>query len=182
MYYHVSKTAGITVLKPHVSTHKKAYVYATENMVTGLLFGAPHDDFDFIINVEDDIPVIRECYPDAFRTVFCGRACSVYEVYEDGFKKGMTSWDSELVCEHEVPVVHETAIDDLYSRLLDEESDGTLKICRYEDTAEYKKRVSEHIVDRLIRFDAVYSENERLKKHYGRIMNELRSIMDGHLL
>ena len=62
MLYHISKIAGLKILKPQVSTHKKAYVYAIENVVTGLLFGAPHDDFDFIISEENGIPVIMECY------------------------------------------------------------------------------------------------------------------------
>ena len=55
MLYHISKIAGLKILKPQVSTHKKAYVYAIENVVTGLLFGAPHDDFDFIISEENGI-------------------------------------------------------------------------------------------------------------------------------
>ena len=55
-------------------------------------------------------------------------------------------------------------------------------IRRYEDTADYKSIVSEHIVDRLIRFDAVYTESERLKKHYGKLIDALQNIMDGHLL
>lgn len=67
MLYHISKIAGLKILKPQVSTHKKAYVYAIENVVAGLLFGAPHDDFDFIISEENGIPVIMECYPDVFR-------------------------------------------------------------------------------------------------------------------
>lgn len=41
MLYHISKTAGLKKLKPQVSTHKKPYVYAIENVVTGLLFGGP---------------------------------------------------------------------------------------------------------------------------------------------
>ena len=67
-------------------------------------------------------------------------------------------------------------------RLLDEESRGNWIIRRYEDTADYKSIVSEHIVDRLIRFDAVYTESERLKKHYGKLIDALQNIMDGHLL
>ena len=67
MLYHISKTAGLKALKPQVSTHKKAYVYAVENLVTGLLFGSPHDDLDFMKSEENGIPVIMECYPDAFR-------------------------------------------------------------------------------------------------------------------
>lgn len=34
-----------------------------------------------------------------------------------------------------------------------------LIICKYEDIADYKSIVSEHIVDRLVRFDAIYTES-----------------------
>lgn len=182
MLYHISKTAGLKVLKPQISTHKKAYVYAIENMVTGLLFGAPHDDFDFIISEKNGIPVIMECYPDAFPLIFKDKKCSVYEVSEDGFLRGMTSWSSELVSEREVAVVREIPVDDLYTRLLSEEANGNLIIRRYEDTASYKSLVSEHIVDRLVRFDAVYTENEKIRNHYGKLIDALKDIMDGHLL
>ena len=182
MLYHISKTAGLKILKPHVSTHKKAYVYAIENVVTGLLFGAPQDDFDFIISEENGVPIIMECYPDAFRLSFKDKKCSIDEIGDEGFMRGMTSWSSELVCESEVAVVRETVVHDLYSRLLDEEACGNLTVCRYEDTADYKRTISEHIVDRLVRFDAIYTENEKIKKHYGKIIDALKDIMDGHLL
>lgn len=182
MLYHISKTTGLKILKPQVSTHKKAYVYAIENVVTGLLFGAPHDDFDFIINEENGIPVIMECYPDALRLLFKDRGCSIYEVSDEGFLRERTSWSPELVSENEVAVIREISVNDLYLRFLDEEANGNLIIRRYEDTADYKSMVSEHIVDRLIRFDAVYTESERLQKHYGKLIEALKSIMDGHLL
>lgn len=36
MLYHASKIAGLTELKPYVSTHGKGYVYAIRNGVTAL--------------------------------------------------------------------------------------------------------------------------------------------------
>lgn len=182
MPYHVSATAGLRTLKPQRSTHGKAYVYAVDHVVTGLLFGAPHDDFDFIIDEENGIPVVSECYPDAFRLIFRGKSCSVYEVAADGFLRGMTPWQSELVCESDVAVLRETPIADLSARLLAEERAGNLILHRYADTAEYRRLVSEHIVDRLVRFDAVYTEDERLLQHYGKLIDALRGILDGHLL
>ncbi|MBQ8798669.1 MAG: hypothetical protein IJZ55_03775 [Lachnospiraceae bacterium] len=67
MLYHVSSKMGLKTIQPHVSTHKKAYVYAIENMVTGILFGAGHDDFDFIIATDENnrpiiLNVIRRHY------------------------------------------------------------------------------------------------------------------------
>ena len=46
--YHVSATHKIKELKPHISTHGKSYVYAIDNLVAALLFGAKKDDFDLL--------------------------------------------------------------------------------------------------------------------------------------
>lgn len=182
MLYHISQTAGIRVLQPRVSSHQKAYVYAIENLITGLLFGAPHDDLDFIIDEQNGTPIIMECYPDAFRSRFEGIACSVYEVPEAGFLRGMTTWQAELVNENAVPVLREIAVPDLYSRLLQEEAAGRLIVRRYQNTMEYKHIVSEHIVDRLIRFDLLSSKDARIQKYYGGLVRALQEAMDGHLL
>lgn len=183
--YHISPTPGIRVLTPCVSTHGKAYVYAIDNLVTALLFGAQHDDFDFILDVnEDGIPEVHECYPDAFFSVYAGKGCSVYELCNEGFLREMTPWEPELVCESEVTVEREVTIDDLYIRLLQEQERGNLILHRYTDSTEYKKLISEHIVDRLIRFDALdrLKTDLRFQKYYRRMINALRWVMDGHLL
>lgn len=170
---------------PKVSSHGKAYVYAVDHLTTGLLFGAPKDDFDFRMDCHDDgTPVVYECYPHAFEQRYQGRSCSVYEIGEAGFQRGVTGWAPELVCEAEVAVLRERPIADLYRRLIQEERQGNLILHRYEDTPEYKKLVSEHIVDRLIRFDALDLEetDPRFQIYYSKIVGALRSVMDGHLL
>ena len=53
MLYHVSPVAGLKTLQPRVSTHGKEYVYAIDNMVTALLFGAKKDDFDFLLYTDE---------------------------------------------------------------------------------------------------------------------------------
>lgn len=41
------------------------------------MFGAKQDDFDLMIfNDDSGTPIVYECYPDAFRTVYAGRSCS----------------------------------------------------------------------------------------------------------
>lgn len=187
MLYHVSQIAGLKVLQPHVSTHKKAYVYAIENVVTGILFGAKQDDFDFIISTdENDKPSIFECYPDALRKIYQGKRCSIYELNDEGFQRGMTSWTPELVCECEIEVVREIVVNDLYERLLEEEKSGNLEIHRYEFCDEYRKKISTHIFDRIIRFEVDLSkcmeQDERFSTYYKNIVNALLSVMDGHLL
>lgn len=184
MLYHVSAVSGISVLKPQVSTHGKAYVYAIRNLTTGLLFGTKHDDFDFMILEEDGRTEVYECYPDAFCTIFRGKRCSIYEIPEDDFVEGVTGWEPELVCGHEVTVEQEMLVEDLYEKLLEEQMAGNLVVHRYEDQMEYKKRISEHIIDRLIRFEVLDREmsDVRFEKYYKNIIEALREIMDGHLL
>ena len=187
MLYHISPKAGLKTLQPHVSTHKKPYVYAIENLVTGLLFGVRKDDFDFIISTDENhVPTIWECYPDALIKRYQGNSCSVYEVEEEGFLRGMTSWSPELVCEREVPVVREIFIEDLYERLLEEERQGNLRICRYEFQEEYRKRIAAHVVDRIFRFeidlDGITKSDSRFATHYKGIVDTLSTAMDGSLL
>lgn len=187
MLYHVSPKAGLKTIQPHISTHKKAYVYAIDNMVTGMLFGAKKDDFDFIIYTDENgCPSVFECYPDAFRKVYQGRSCSVYVVDDNGFQRGATSWAPELVSEKEVEAKEEIVINDLYQRLLKEEQNGTLKIFRYEFNDTYRKMISSHIIDRLIRFSIDLNNcietDARFATYYKDIIQALIGIMDGHLL
>lgn len=187
MLYHVSPKSGLKTLQPHLSTHKKAYVYAIENMVTGLLFGVKMDDFDFIISTDDQgVPCVYECYPDAFRKIYQGKACSVYAVDDDGFMRGMTSWSPELVCEKEVDVVKEIVIDDVYERLSEEEQNGNLKLFRYDFCDEYRKIIAKHIVDRCIRFELdlnrCIERDIRFATYYKDVIQELIGLLDGHLL
>lgn len=185
MLYHVSAIPDIKVLEPRVSTHGKAYVYAIENLVTGLLFGAKHDDFDFNISTDDDgIPTCHECYPGALEAIYKNKDCTIYELSEEGFQRGKTSWSVELVCETDVPVQKAVYVPDLYLRLLEEEKQGNLHIHRFENNTEYKQFISQHIVDRLIRFDALqYAKTDkRFQTHFKGLVDGLQSLMDGHLL
>ena len=187
MLYHVSNKSGLKRLKPYISSHKKAYVYAIEDMVTGLLFGAKKDDFDLIILTEEDgISSVYECYPNAFQSIYKGKGCSVYLVKEEGFQRGMTSWSPELVCENEVEIMEEIIIEDLYQKLLEEENNGNLRVYRYEFDNNYRKKIASHVVDRIIRFDIdldnCMTYDRRFLLYYKDIVLSLKIIMDGHLL
>ena len=187
MLYHVSPNAGLKTLYPHVSSHKKAYVYAVEDLVTGLLFGVKHDDFDFNISTDENgLTTVYECYPDAFKNIYQGKSCSVYVVDDEGFQRGLTSWSAELVCDKEVAVLNEIKVADLYERLIEEESLGNIKICRYEYNDDYRKKISAHVVDRFIRFDIdlhnCLERDIRFSTHYKGIVEGLLNLIDGHLL
>lgn len=182
MLYHVSPVQGIKVLEPRVSTHRTPYVYALENRVTALMFGVKMDDLDFRVGEEEDRPYLWECYPHAMEACYQGHGCSVYQVGEEGFLRGMTSWEPELVCPNPVTVMEEERIDDLLAALLRAEQEGLLIIHRYEDTPSYRAKIANHIVDRLVRFDLLDTRDERLLKHYGRMIDLLRKAASGDYL
>lgn len=118
MLYHVFPNAGLKTLYRHVSSHKKAYVYAIENFVTGLLFGVKQDDFDFCISTDENgLTMVYECYPDAFKNINQRKSCSVYVVDDEGFQRGLTSWSEELVCDKEVQVQNGIIVVDLHDCL-----------------------------------------------------------------
>ena len=72
----------------------------------------------------------------------------------------------------------------LKEALLDEEAKGNLVIHRYQDDAAYKKLISAHIVDRIVRFGMMDQPHldSRFQKHFGKIVQELRLLMDGYYL
>lgn len=188
MLYHASDTPNLTVLEPRASTHGTPYVYALESFAQTLVFGVHHDDFDFNISTVDGKLVVSECYPGALERVYKGKNCSVYAVADDGFERGRTGWNSELVCPREVKVVSETRIDDLLTALRENDE---IELVEYRDEPEYKRFVANHVVDRMIRFGVLdkgeggtcYAErNERFLTHYKRLVDALKQAISGELL
>ncbi len=185
MLYHVSPTPGLTVLEPRVSTHGKAWVYATPSLLTGLLFGARHDDFDLRISTLDDGRTeVCECYPGAFQRVYQGKGCTVYQVAEDGFLQGQTSWTAEWVCPNPVRVEDSETVEDIHQRLMQEAEQGRMVLHLWADDEEYKAMIARHVVDRLIRFDALEAiRNDPIRgPHFARLIAALEHVMDGTLL
>lgn len=182
MLYHVSPITGLQVLEPRASTHGEPWVYAVKDLAKALLFGARVDDFDLRIDTEEGHPVVWECYPGGLETCYQGKRCAVYQVAEDGFLSGQTGWDAEWVNPAPVPVLEETRISDLLTALRRAEKNGEMTIHTYEDTEAYRRMVSEHVVDRLVRFGCIHTTDERLVKHYGGILQLLRQAVSGDAL
>lgn len=184
--YHVSAVPGLRTLRPSQSSHQRPYVYAVDILSLGLLFGAKKDDFDFLLDVNSrGIPLVCECYPGAFERIYRGKSCSVYEVEQDGFQKGITGWEPEWVSEREARVLRESTVPDLYVRLLEEERNERLVIRRYSQEQEYKKMIAGHLVDRLIRFDLLErfdTVDERGQIYFRPLIDGAKALLDGHLL
>ena len=183
--YHISSKSNLKVLFPKVSTHGTPYVYGVEDLSIGLLFVARKDDFDLILRTDNrGKAVVYECYKNSFEKIYKGVSCSIYEVEREGFVKGITGWEPEYVNDNRVNILTETYVEDLHSRLVREENEGNLTLHRYEDSLEYKSIVSDHIVDRLIRFKILDSQriDERVLNHFGKIIEGLIDLRSGRYL
>jgi len=167
MLYHGSKEQGLRYLEPHVSTHGKSYVYAINNKITAACFGASHDDFDFLMDEIDGVPHLYECYPNSIEKVYEGKSCYIYEVSEEGFIVGKTGWSAELVCEHEVPVINEDYVKDLYALLKEAERQGKCVIHYYSEETKYRDMLKEQLGARIKAFkltDEQIQNDPRLKR------------------
>ena len=173
MLYHASKQSGIKELVPQISTHGRKYVYAVNNRLTAILFGAPKDDFDIILDEADGKPVIFECYPNALRKIYFKKSCSVYGLNEEGFLTNQTGWEPELVCEHSVPVVSEEKIENIYDEIIDSIHKGDCIFYEYSTNEEYQKYLKDEISERVRHFgitDEQMNSDPRFELYYNRLL------------
>lgn len=184
MLYHASPTAGLRVLQPRPSAHGRAYVYAIRGRAAALAFGAPWDDFDFLMDEEQGVPSLYECYPGALAARYQRRGCSLYTLPETGFLQGVTGWAPEWVCPEPVPVAEEQAVPDLYAALLAEQAAGRLALYPYSESPERKAMVARHLVDRLVRSDywRRADADPRFQTHFAPLLAALQALMNGDCL
>ena len=119
--YHVSKIPNLSTLEPKVCAHDVAYVYASYNLETALLFGGePWTDWDFIYkrNYDTGELTFSETYPAAFMKTFEGKQCTLYELENSGFIEGQTNMWDEIVSKNPTRIIKETHIHNLANEII----------------------------------------------------------------
>lgn len=174
--YHVSKTENLKVLEPKVCSHSKAFVYASYNIETALLFGGSlWSDWDFIYkrNYETGDLTFSETYPGAFQKAFKGKTCVLYEVEDSGFKQGQTNMWDEIVSENPTTVLKETKITNLLEELNKLENEGKIKIEKYKEGKGYKEKVKKHILN-LAKYSNIHKQHNTnlLLDQFGVLLKE----------
>ena len=172
MLYHASPVSGLKELTPHLSSHQDAYVYGIRSKIAALLFGAPKDDFDLLMDVQDGRAVVFECYPRALEAIYSGKHCSLYTVADSGFLSGQTGWEEELVCPGAVPVLGEEVVEDLYQKILAASAEGDCQIHFYQPTDAYRAFLKEEIGARVADFE-ISPEHRRQDPRFVRYHNAL---------
>lgn len=174
MLYHASHVADLKELIPQVSTHGKPYVYAIRSKLMAMLFGAPKDDFDLLIDVENEKAILYECYPDAVKKVYSENSCSIYTVEETGFQEGLTGWDEELVCPTAVEIISEETVKDIYEQLMLAVEEGYCEIHFYEQSEKYLSFLRDELQERVDAFgiSQEYREHDsRFVQYHNALLN-----------
>ena len=165
--YHVSKVPNIEVLQPKKSTHGVPYVYATSNLELALLFGSSksYGDFDGSYGTIKGKPYFYEAYPNALKRRFKNEVCYIYEVDPTTFKRGKTSFGTEVVSEEPVKVLNCQKVDDLYTLLLSLIDEGKIEYKAYrKDDLEYVEMINAHIKNRLVNFKILQNKDSMTYK------------------
>ena len=124
--YHVSPTAGLTVLRPSVTEFfgKPRQVCLTALKPMALLYGVRHFEYTYGYTREGKL-CYEEYFPDALEELYRGKRASLYRC---AWREGMetTAIPNEYVSAAEVPVEEETPIPDVLEALLEQEEQNEI--------------------------------------------------------
>lgn len=132
--YHASKTQGLTLIKPSISTHGKMWVYATKDVTMAALFlSGKGGDLTCAVgrDIETGIPYVCERFAGAFDYRYANVSGSIYVLPSETFMENKTQWEEEVVSESEVTPVEEIKINDVKRFLIELSDNGRLKIFFY---------------------------------------------------
>jgi len=174
--YHASKIQGLKVLEPRVSSHEKAWVYAMEKPEHCSLFlGNCNDLINQIGPLRNGVPYIVERFKDSLLFAYKDKNGSIYTLDAANFKKGMTSFDLELVSENPCEVIKEDKIQDSLDNILKLESEGKLTIYRYPEVPDFYPNDKSDLVKKAVRSVKKYGELrlEFIKKYHPDIVERV---------
>lgn len=136
--YHCSPAPGLTVLKPSVSFGKPKQVCLTSSLPMALLYGIKHYEYTYGYTRDGEI-YYEEYFPNALEKLYRGKGASLYTC---ALRADMetTPIPNEYITPNEVPVEGETVIPDVYEALLEQERLGALRIIRWPDMSEARRK------------------------------------------
>lgn len=137
--YHCSPNGDIEEFDPRVSTHGKAYVYATPSKHVALIFAIEeHTDYKTCesYDAENDKLYVFESVKDSLKRFYKGKSGYLYKLPAEEFQYVEGMWRAEVVSEQKVKPLEVEYIPDIYEKLMQEEKNGNVTITRYENMPE----------------------------------------------
>ena len=158
MYYIADSESGIkefsSILNNNHFNADPRYNYAWKNPVLAILKDCivSGDDPKILVDEKNGIADVWECTQGAFVEVLREKTVSLYVVDDSDFIDDLTGWEAQSICTHEVSVVTEKTIDNLYGMLLDYEIDGMCELHYYSEDKAYLHDL-DYVVDHIAERD-----------------------------
>lgn len=138
--YHCSPAPGLAVLEPSVTKYfgKPRQVCLTASLPMALMYGVKHFEYAYGYTRAGQI-YYEEYWPKALEELYGGRSASLYLCAR---REDMepTAIPNEFVTGSAVPVEEERPVPDVLAALLEQERLGALKIVRWEEMGEQRRR------------------------------------------
>lgn len=162
--YHCSPAAGLKVLRPSASFGKPKQVCLTAYLPMALLYGVKHFEYTYGYTREGEL-YYEEYFPDALEELYRGRRASLYTC---SFREDMeaTTIPNEYVTPNEAPVGSEETVPDVYKALLEQERLGALRIVRWPDMSEARRKWIERAEADVIREQGLLTRPDAPYAHY----------------
>lgn len=147
--YHGSHLSGLTVLKPSLSNHDKAYVYLSDNATLALFYAynpirRPGGFFPYWFDKHGTL-LYDEYFPDQLRLIYAGHDGWIYHTDADSLPR-LDKMPWVHLSESPVPITHAEYIPDLYQAMLDAEKAGKFVFNRYESIPESQRDIHRRVV------------------------------------
>ena len=155
MFYHASNVKDLKVLKPHVSNHRKSWVYFStkrENILVYLSNAVEKyikDKYNRPLKkyakwasygiTSDGRVRIEEYYPNATKETFDGVSGFVYTVNQLETAQPLKGIKDVFVTQDEINIDGCEFVQNAYAEILKAEKEGKIVIERFEDITEKKR-------------------------------------------
>lgn len=165
--YHCSANGEIEEFEPKISSHGKAYVYATPNKSLALVFGVKgHNDFWIhpLYNHENNTCTFIEMSPNALAKYYRNKRAYLYTVKRDEFTE-TTGWKGEICSPNPVKPLKVEYIEDLEQAILEEQKQGSLTVVPFEQRNNQGKNMDEFFAKRDIIYLLKRNDEEYSQRH-----------------
>lgn len=190
--YHCSPEGEIKEFEPQVSSHGKAYVYATPNKSLALVFGVKGHNSLWIqpvYNNKENTCMFIEMSPNALAKYYRNKSAYLYVVNKEEFTES-TGWAGEICSPNPVKPLKVEYIEDLEQAILEEQKSGHLTVIPYEQRNNQGINMDDFFAKRelffiLRRNDEQYAQKSILhikgqenKETYHKLKEQLKSYLD----
>lgn len=152
--YHGSPDGNIKVLKPHMSTHQKNCIYATDNKVVSFLFmGKGNGDLDKRISHVDGKIELVERRPGILEQLY-NKGGYLYELDGSTFDHYDFLWSQEVISyASEIKPLNVTYYPCILDAINEEEKKGNIIVYRYPDRPESVPLDNSDLIEKYINFE-----------------------------